>query len=115
MDPTNAADPEGINGEAIYLAPYASRRGEVSPPAGIIDSQSAKTTQKGGVDGPTGYEAVNGRKRHVLLETLGLLMSVAVHPADATAPHWFSTRVREPCPFIERVFAALMSGIRGQG
>ena len=34
---------------------------------------------------PQGYDAgkkVTGRKRHILVDTLGLLLSVAVHPAD---------------------------------
>jgi putative transposase len=58
---------------------------EASPSAAIIDSQSAKTAQKGGASmDPQGYDAgkkVTGRKRH-LVDTLGLLLSVAVHPAD---------------------------------
>ena len=52
------------------------------PSAAIIDSQSVKTTEKGG---PRGYDAgkkVNGRKRHILVDTLGLILAVVVHPAD---------------------------------
>ncbi len=50
--------------------------------AAIIGSQPVKTTEKGG---PRGYGAgkkVNGGKRHIVVDTLGLLLAVAAHPAD---------------------------------
>jgi len=55
---------------------------EAQPSAAILDSQSVKTTEQGG---PRGYDAgkkVNGRKRHILVDTLGLLLAVVVHGAD---------------------------------
>jgi putative transposase len=55
---------------------------EPTPSAGIIDSRSAKTTEQGGPRGFDGAKKVNGRKRHVLVDTLGLLLKVVVHPAD---------------------------------
>jgi putative transposase len=54
---------------------------EPTPSAAIIDSQSVKTHQ-GGPRGFDGGKKVNGRKRHVLVDTLGLLLKVVVHPAD---------------------------------
>jgi len=54
---------------------------EISPSAAIIDSQSVKTTETGG---PRGYDAgkqINGRKRHIAVDTLGLLLAVVVHTA----------------------------------
>jgi len=54
---------------------------ETSPSAAIIDSQSVKTTETGG---PRGYDAgkkINGRKRHIAVDTMGLLLAVVVHVA----------------------------------
>src|SRR3712207_9027714 len=52
------------------------------PTAGCLDSQSVKTTQVRGVRGYDKGKNVNGRKRHVLVDTLGLLLAVVVTAAD---------------------------------
>lgn len=49
-----------------------------SPSAAIIDSQTVKTTEVGGVRGFDAGKLINGRKRHILVDTIGLLLAVVV-------------------------------------
>ena len=55
---------------------------EASPTAGVIDSQSVKTTESGGVWGYDAGKKVRGRKRHILTDTCGFLIFILVHTAD---------------------------------
>ena len=55
---------------------------EASPSAGVIDSQSVKTTESGGVWGYDAGKKIRGRKRHILTDTCGFLIFILVHAAD---------------------------------
>jgi putative transposase len=55
-----------------------------SPSVVIMDGQSVQTTERGGARGFDAYKRVKGRKRHILVDTLGLLVANRVEPADTS-------------------------------
>ncbi len=55
---------------------------EVEPTAGIIDSQSVKGSAQGGDYGYDAGKKVRGRKRHILVDTIGMVLIAVVHAAS---------------------------------
>jgi putative transposase len=59
---------------------------QAQPTAAILDRQTVKTTQPGGPRGYDGGKKLSGRKRHLLVDTLGSLLKVFVQEADLRDP-----------------------------
>ena len=80
-----------------------------SPRSSAADSQSVKTTPQGGAKGFDNGKKVHGRKRHIWVDSMGLLLSVLVTAADVhdarAACTLFHGRVWDELPRLEVVYA----------
>ncbi len=62
----------------------ASSNRNPEPKVAAIDSQSVKMTDRGGIAGYDGNKKIKGRKRHIIVDSLGLLLAVSVTAANVS-------------------------------
>ena len=89
---------------------------EETPSLGIIDSQSVKTTRSGSIGiGFDGGKKTKGRKRHIIVDSTGLLLAVVVHAAnihDSKAAFGVIAQLKNRFPRLVKIIAD--GGYRGE-
>jgi putative transposase len=90
---------------------------EASPSLACVDSQSVKGTECGGDHGIDGHKKINGVKRHILVDTMGLLLAVVVTAASVTdakaAREVFQRATAEKLPRLAKVLGDHVYGYEG--
>ena len=81
---------------------------KMQPSAAVIDTQTVKTTEAGGEHGYDAGKKINGRKRHIVVDTLGLILIAIVHSAgvqDRDGAKGVLSKLREQFRSIKRIWA----------
>lgn len=90
---------------------------EATPSLACVDSQSVKGTECGGDHGIDGHKKINGVKRHILVDTMGLLLAVVVTAASVTdakaAREVFQRATAEGLPRLTKVLGDHVYGNEG--
>lgn len=98
---------ERINGE-LRTEIRLSVDKDAEPSAAIMDSQSVKTTETSGMRGYDAGKKVNGIKRHLLVDTLGLVLAVVVLTAniqDRDGARTLLAKVKGKLPRLKKIWA----------
>jgi putative transposase len=79
-----------------------------SPSLAIIDTQSTETTEQGGPRGKDAFKRVSGRKRHLIVDTLGLILALVVHSAgiqDRDGARSVLAKIKGDFPRLRKILA----------
>ena len=96
---------------ALYVKCREKMGRQASPTACVIDSRSVKSAERGACIDADGYDAgkkINGKKRHILVDTVGLLLHAVVHPAniqDRDGGALLLSTLFGMFPFLQKLFA----------
>ena len=94
--------------ETVQKYQEALKSKDIEPSAAILDSQSVKTTETSGLRGYDAGKKVNGIKRHLLVDTLGMVLAVLVLTADIQDRDGARTlleKVKGQFPRLQKIWA----------